>query len=302
MTGFSDDFDLEIESNSNKGTASNFKRQERMLTVGQEISVGRKGIIELKVPGKGGKEVVRRPTELNVVIVDASFARQQWVDGTPTTPASRICGTVSHTIKLKDDTLKPVDGGVWKLTYGDKIINERYNPFGQKQDGRLLNCQTCMDNGENENCRQKGNLYGLILGMTNDDDEMVSLATPLPITFKAALGSGIEFQKYVTGTLAKAKIKPNQVVTRVSVEQTTNKLAYKLTFSMEDEFDSSDLAKAQAIFDQAKEQAAAAEAQRIEEFKAAKAATGGKSFGGRTERVAKADKLAEVSEDDDFVF
>lgn len=302
-TGFSEDFDLEVESSAitSTNTRPMMKRQSMLPSIGQVISVGKSGVLELRVPGKLGKEVIRRPTSIDLVILDSDFGRQQWNDTTVAgTKAQRLCGTVSHTVRTAE-VEKVVEGGLWKLPFGDRIINDRYNPTGQKTDGTLMSCVKCWEEGLNTNCRQRGYIYALVIAIMNEDEEMVNLQNPMLVSMSAAMASAISYQIYATQKLRPAKLKPNSVITRLGVVQTDNKLAYRLTFDMEDEYPSDQLEMANKLYAAARAEAVEAEVKRIEEFKASRAAeSGGKSWN-KPDRVAKADKIHAVG-DDDFDF
>ena len=237
MAGFDIDFDTALETRAvsvDKPMLSR-KYQERAPLLGQRVTFAKAGVFEIKMIGKGGKEIKRYPTNLQVVILDAKFGRQNWVEDA-NNKFKTVCSTISHSIKDKAGVEKVIDGGWWQLPYSAQLTNERYNPIGAKTraDGTQMSCADCMAAGDNEGCRQTGMLYVAVLGMTNEDDEMIPLAKPMLLTLSTPMASGYAFQMYATKRLRETGYKPSQVITTLGITKTTNGLANMLTMELED--------------------------------------------------------------------
>ena len=272
--GFGDDFDeiaaaAETFSGSREPRAPK-PRQENPPRVGQEIVFGKSGMLSVKIVDKNGKERNRHPEAIDVIILDSKFGRQQWadVDGKPRT----ICATTKHSLLQKDGERKEVLGGWWQIPYGVAMANDRYQPFGSKvkPDGTLMSCVECVAAAQDGGCSNRGMIYIAIVGMSNEDGEMVALAKPLLATVKTPMASGIAYQLYIRRHLAVNGYRPNQVITRVTVGPTSNGLAHQLNFELIDQAQAEAVAEVTELFNENLEAFKQSEAERIEAWKASR--------------------------------
>lgn len=311
--GFGEDFD-EIANSTDTFAGSGPKearparlRQEAAPKIGQEIVFGKSGMLSVKIVDKQGKERNRHPEFLDVIILDSKFGRQQWgeVDGRPRS----ICSTVKHSLLQKDGTRKEVMGGWWQVPYGVAMANDRYEPVGSKSDddGSPLSCLKCVASKLDGGCSNRGFIYVAIVGMSNEDGESVPLAKPLLATIKTPMASGISYQLYIRRQLAGAGYRPNQVVSRLTIGQTTNGLAFQLNFELVDKAAPEAVEESNELFNEALQTFAQSEEERIAAWKAARSPEGGSyapKAAGAPKRAAAvaAARPSPVGDDDDLDF
>lgn len=291
----SEEFDLELEqagSNTSFGGGGNRKWQKNMVVAGPEVKFAKAGRFEVKVTNKQGKEVKKYPSELQVILLNSAFGRQQWVEEGGRNKVA--CSTISHTVKDREGNLKEVEGGWWQIPYGPDLTNKNYNPIGQrvKADGTAMSCAEAMAAGLCEGCGQKGGLYAYVVGMTNEDEEMVQVQTPFVVTISTPMASGVAFQIYALRKLKEAGYRPGQVITKLSIAKTPNGKANQLVFEMDDRVEDELYQKAIAVYKQAEAE--------WEEMEAKKAAERKAKYAKNKPGPAAATEF--VATDDDFSF
>lgn len=220
------------------------------------------GGLAYKKANKKGVLIDKVAKAIRGVVLNSEFAMAQW--GKENGAAKMLCSSISHT-----NPDGSAGEGSWQIPLGAVKLTDTLNPQGFK--GK--SCRECIDNKENEGCKQSGALHILVTGLdhgeTDENDDFIGIQDVEPFVAHINAGGMSAFQ-YTNYLLELRRIpgKPNPDTIQAVFSTQDNPKAPVKMLKIEVDKAYSDVAGAQELYKEELAKMAIEEQKRLDEWKA----------------------------------